>query len=102
MLGGLDGLVVDLRSSAYTALASARGSVTVRVVSEGPDGVRAVVSHSSKAHKGRLARLLVTTTAEPDDVGRLRRLLHRAGLHVEHDGGSALTLVLPADRSGGM
>ena len=96
VLGGFDGLVVDLRSSAYAALAPAPRSVTVRVVSERPDGVRAVVSHSSKAHKGRLARLLATTTAEPDDVGRLHRLLRRAGLHVEHDGGSSLTMVVPA------
>ena len=42
------------------------------------------------------ARLLATTTAEPDDVVRLRSLLRRAGLHVEHAGGAALTLVVPA------
>ena len=66
------------------------------VLSERPDGTRSVVSHFNKAHKGRLARLLATTTAEPDDVVRLRRLLRRAGLHVEHDGGTALTLVVPA------
>ncbi len=29
------------------------------------------------------------------DVARLRALLRRAGLHVEHDGGSTLTLVVP-------
>ena len=28
------------------------------------------------------------------DVDRVRALLRRAGLHVEHDGGTALTLVL--------
>jgi hypothetical protein len=42
-----------------------------------------------------VARLLATTTAEPDGVVRLRALLRRAGLHVEHDGGSTLTLVVP-------
>ena len=36
------------------------------VLSERPDGTRSVVSHFNKAHKGRLARLLATTTAEPD------------------------------------
>lgn len=96
VLAGRDGLVVDLRSGSYAALAPAPGGVTVRVVSERPDGARAVVSHSSKAHKGRLARLLVSATAEPDDVVALRRLLRRAGLHVEHDGRAALTLVVPA------
>ena len=55
-----------------------------------------VVSHFNKAHKGRVARLLATTTAEPTDVVGLRSLLRRAGLHVEHDGGTALTLVVPA------
>jgi len=96
VLAAAPGLVVDLRSGSYAALAPVPGAVTVQVLSERPDGMRAVVSHFNKAHKGRLARLLATTTAEPDDVGALRRLLRRAGLHVEHDGGTALTLVVPA------
>jgi cytoplasmic iron level regulating protein YaaA (DUF328/UPF0246 family) len=96
VLAGVRDLVVDLRSGSYAALAPVRGAVTVDVLSERPDGSRAVVSHFNKAHKGRLARLLATTTAEPGDVVRLRSLLRRAGLHVEHDGGTALTLVVPA------
>jgi cytoplasmic iron level regulating protein YaaA (DUF328/UPF0246 family) len=96
VLAGIDELVVDLRSGSYAALAPVPGAVTVQVLSERPDGTRAVVSHFNKAHKGRLARLLATTTAEPDGVVRLRALLRRAGLHVEHDGGTALTLVVPA------
>ncbi|PWW22282.1 hypothetical protein JD79_01433 [Geodermatophilus normandii] len=89
-------LVVDLRSGAYQALAPVPGAVTVDVLSERPDGSRSVVSHANKAHKGRVARLLATTTAEPDDIVRVRALLRRAGLHVEHDGATALTLVLRA------
>jgi cytoplasmic iron level regulating protein YaaA (DUF328/UPF0246 family) len=96
VLGSGGELVVDLRSGSYAALAPVPGAVTVRVLSERPDGSRAVVSHFNKAHKGRLARILATTTAEPDGVVRLRGLLRRAGLHVEHDGGSALTLITPA------
>ena len=96
VLAATDELVVDLRSGAYADLAPVPGAVTVQVLSERPDGSRAVVSHFNKAHKGRIARLLATTTAEPADVVRLRALLRRAGLHVEHDGGSALTLVVPA------
>lgn len=96
VLTAVEGLVVDLRSGSYAALAPVPGAVTVQVLSERPDGTRHVVSHFNKAHKGRLARLLATTTAEPDDVVRLRGLLRRAGLHVEHDGGTALTLVVPA------
>ena len=98
LLSAVDDLVVDLRSGAYAALAPVPGAVTVRVESERPDGARSVVSHFSKAHKGRLARLLATTTAEPGDVVRLRGLLRRAGLHVEHDGATELTLVVPADQ----
>jgi cytoplasmic iron level regulating protein YaaA (DUF328/UPF0246 family) len=90
------GLVVDLRSGSYAALAPVPGAVTVQVLSERPDGSRSVVSHFNKAHKGRLARLLATTTGEPDSVVRLRALLRRAGLHVEHDGGTELVLVVPA------
>jgi hypothetical protein len=41
-----------------------------------------------------VARLLATTTGEPGDVVRLRGLLRRAGLHVEHDGGTELVLVV--------
>ncbi|MFQ1004052.1 peroxide stress protein YaaA [Modestobacter sp. SSW1-42] len=91
-----DELVVDLRSGAYADLAPVPGAVTVQVLSERPDGTRAVVSHFNKAHKGRLARLLATTTGEPDSVVRLRALLRRAGLHVEHQRETELTLVVPA------
>ena len=96
VLGATGELVVDLRSGSYAALAPVPGAVTLTVLSERPDGSRSVVSHFNKAHKGRVARLLATTTGEPDDVVRLRSLLRRAGLHVEHDGGTALTLVVPA------
>lgn len=96
VLAGIDGLVVDLRSGSYAALAPVAGAVTVDVLSERPDGSRSVVSHFNKAHKGRLARLLATTTAEPDDVVGLRRLLRRARLHVEHDGRTHLALIVPA------
>ncbi len=95
-LAAVDDLVVDLRSGSYAALAPVAGAVSVEVLSERPDGSRSVVSHFNKAHKGRVARLLATTTAEPDSVVRLRGLLRRAGLHVEHDGGTRLTLVVPA------
>jgi uncharacterized protein len=96
VLAAVDDLVVDLRSGSYAALAPVPGAVAGEVLSERPDGVRSVVSHFNKAHKGRVARLLALTTAEPDSPVRLRGLLRRAGLHVEHDGGTTLTLVVPA------
>jgi uncharacterized protein len=96
VLAAVDELVVDLRSGSYAALAPVPGAVTIEVLSERPDGSRSVVSHFNKAHKGRVARLLALSTAEPADVVRLRSLLRRAGLHVEHGGGTALSLVVPA------
>ena len=94
VLTAADRLVVDLRSGAYAALAPVPGAVTVRVLSERPDGSRSVVSHFNKAHKGRLARLLATTTAEPDSLPRLVTVLRRAGWRVERDGATALDLVV--------
>ncbi len=70
------------------------GAVTVDVVSERADGTRTVVSHASKAHRGLVARVLATTRAEPDGAARVRALLRRAGLSVDHDGGTVLTLLL--------
>jgi uncharacterized protein len=96
VLAAVDELVVDLRSGSYAALAPVPGAVTIEVLSERSDGSRSVVSHFNKAHKGRVARLLALSTAEPADVVRLRSLLGRAGLHVEHDGSTALSLVVPA------
>ena len=93
----VDGLVVDLRSGSYADLAPVPGAVTVDVLSERADGSRAVVSHFNKAHKGRLARLLATTRAEPADVVGLVALLRRGGFHVERSRrSSALILVVPA------
>jgi uncharacterized protein len=95
VLAAVEGLVVDLRSGSYASLAPVPGAVTVQVLSERPDGTRSVVSHFNKAHKGRLARLLATTTAEPDGPARLVTLLRRAGWRVERDGPTALSLVVP-------
>ena len=96
-LAAHEGLVVDLRSGGYQALAPVPGAVTVDVLSERADGSRAVVSHFNKAHKGRLARHLVTSRAEPADATALVALLRRGGFHVERARGSdALTLVVPA------
>lgn len=51
------GLVVDLRSGPYAALARVPGAVQVRVLRE-TAGERAVVSHDNKHTKGLLARAL--------------------------------------------
>lgn len=96
VLAGIDGLLVDLRSGAYAAFAPAPGSVVVRVLSEAVPGdptTRSVVSHFSKAAKGRLARALVATRAAVDDVPAVLRVARRAGLRVERTGQTSIDLV---------
>ena len=71
------GLVVDLRSGAYAALARVPRAVTVRVLRE-HDGRRTVVSHDNKHTKGRLARLLCEAGARSvRDVAEAGRRLRR-------------------------
>jgi cytoplasmic iron level regulating protein YaaA (DUF328/UPF0246 family) len=91
--------VLDLRSEAYAALGpvpDAVASAYVRVVAEGEGGAVRALNHFNKAHKGRLARWLATTRAEPESPARLRAVLRRAGFSVEADGPAGLVLVVPA------
>ncbi|MFF3762623.1 peroxide stress protein YaaA [Streptomyces sp. NPDC001922] len=86
-----DGLVLDLRSSAYTSAWKPKGEVaertaTVRVLhARTVDGVekRSVVSHFNKATKGRLVRDLLTTGTEPADPAELVTALRDLGHVVE-------------------
>ncbi|WP_199439048.1 peroxide stress protein YaaA [Umezawaea beigongshangensis] len=96
VLTGLDELVVDLRSGAYSALARVPSAVVVRVVSEDGSGRRKAVSHFNKAHKGLLARAVAASRAEPSDVAGLVRLASRAGLRLEPTGERSLDLVTHA------
>ncbi|MFJ8232505.1 peroxide stress protein YaaA [Streptomyces sp. NPDC094448] len=85
------GLVLDLRSSAYTAAWKPRGELagrtaTVRVLhSQIVDGVekRSVVSHFNKATKGRIVRDLLTAGAKPKAPGQLVEVLRELGYTVE-------------------
>jgi cytoplasmic iron level regulating protein YaaA (DUF328/UPF0246 family) len=82
-----DGLVVDLRSSAYTpfwrpAKGTADRVVTLRVLHE-VDGRRKVVSHFNKATKGRIVRDLLTDGSVPRRPGQLADLLADLGWKVE-------------------
>jgi uncharacterized protein len=88
-------LVVDLRSGSYAALGRVPGAVTVDVLAERPDGTRCVISHSNKAHKGRLARLLATTRAEPADAAAVATIARRAGHRVERTA-TRLQVITPA------
>lgn len=88
-------LVVDLRSGSYAALGRLDGAVRVNVLAEHADGHRTVVSHFNKAHKGMLARALVSSRAEPDDAAKVAAVARKAGMHVERNGND-LVIVVPA------
>lgn len=86
-----DGLVLDLRSSAYAAAWKPKGEVagrtaTVRVLhAQMVDGVekRSVVSHFNKATKGRIVRSLLETGTQPKDPAELVEALRDLGHVVE-------------------
>ncbi len=88
-------LVVDLRSGSYAGLGRIPGAVRVQVLAEHEDGHRTVVSHFNKAHKGHLARALVSSRSEPADAAAVAAVARRAGMNVERDG-NELTVVVPA------
>jgi cytoplasmic iron level regulating protein YaaA (DUF328/UPF0246 family) len=69
--------------------------VRVDVVSERADGQRSVVSHFNKAHKGRLARVLSGSRAEPDDAAKVAAVARRAGMRVEREDND-LTVIIAA------
>ncbi|MDO0927958.1 peroxide stress protein YaaA [Streptomyces sp. TG1A-8] len=80
-----DGLVLDLRSSAYAAAWKPTGEVagrtaTVRVL-HAP--TRKVVSHFNKATKGRIVRSLLTAGTVPEDPTGLVEALRDLGYAVE-------------------
>ncbi|GGS43288.1 UPF0246 protein [Streptomyces cinerochromogenes] len=80
-----EGLVLDLRSSAYAAAWRPKGEVagrtaTVRVL-HAP--TRKVVSHFNKATKGRIVRSLLTAGAVPEDPAGLVAALRELGYVVE-------------------
>lgn len=95
-LAGIAGLVVDLRSGGYAALAPVPGAITVQVINEDGLGRRRAVSHHNKSHKGRLARLLATAPRAVTDADGVARIARRGGMRVHRTGEQALELVVPA------
>ncbi|SDO23873.1 hypothetical protein SAMN04487981_109193 [Streptomyces sp. cf386] len=80
-----DGLVLDLRSSAYTAAWKPKGEVAGRTASvrvlHAP--TRKVVSHFNKATKGRIVRSLLTAGIAPKGPAELVEALRDLGYEVE-------------------
>lgn len=88
VLAGTEGLVVDLRSSAYVNLAPLPADVipraaSIRVLTE-KAGKRTVVSHSNKATKGLVVRALLQGRRTPTDATGLADAIDAAGFRVEH------------------
>lgn len=90
-----DELIVDLRSGSYVSLGRVPNSVNVDVLAEHADGRRTVVTHFNKAHKGRLARALATTRAEPSDAAAVAAVARKAGMRVERNK-DELTVIVDA------
>ncbi|MET9967746.1 peroxide stress protein YaaA [Streptomyces sp. NPDC006356] len=80
-----DGLVLDLRSSAYASAWKPKGEVAGRTASvrvlHAP--TRKVVSHFNKATKGRIVRSLLTAGAAPKGPAELVEALRDLGYEVE-------------------
>jgi cytoplasmic iron level regulating protein YaaA (DUF328/UPF0246 family) len=89
-----EGPVLDLRSGAYAALAPLPDAITVRVLTEHPDGTRKVVSHSNKYYKGLLVRALVSSRAQLGDRAAVVRVARRAGFRVEPTGPNGFDLIV--------
>ncbi|AWB81705.1 peroxide stress protein YaaA [Corynebacterium yudongzhengii] len=88
-LEDLDELVVDLRSTGYRNLGKLKDAVTVRVITA---DTRKVVSHFNKHYKGELARVLATASAT--DAAGIAEIAEAAGMTVEYDTGTEITLVV--------
>lgn len=91
----VDGLVLDLRSSAYAAMWTppADRTATVRVLHERA-GKRTVVSHFNKATKGRLLRDLLVSGARPESPGELVAALRDLKYTVEEPRAGALDVIV--------
>jgi cytoplasmic iron level regulating protein YaaA (DUF328/UPF0246 family) len=87
-------LVVDLRSGAYRSLAPVADAVTVRVLTQRPDGSRTVVSHHNKSTKGRLARLLVEAPRPCAGISDVLDVAAAGGLRAERADERSIDIVL--------
>lgn len=91
-----DGLVLDLRSSAYASAWKPKGELAVRTatvrVLHAP--TRKVVSHFNKATKGRIVRSLLEAGAAPAGREELTEALRDLGYVVEEGGKAGVLDVL--------
>jgi cytoplasmic iron level regulating protein YaaA (DUF328/UPF0246 family) len=82
-LGQRGGLVLDLRSEAYSALGPAPTGHYVRVLSEDARGRRTALSHFNKTAKGQFARAVLSAGIVHDSIGSLLDWAAAAQIHLE-------------------
>ena len=92
----LTGIVIDMRSKQYAALAPIPEDVEsyfLDVVLEAEDGSRSSMNHFNKKSKGELIHAVLNAKKLPESITDLRRIAKRAGFGLEQSG-RELTLIV--------
>ena len=98
VLGGGDGLLLDLRSEGYVGLGPApvrSGSAYLRVVTEGSDGVTRALNHFNKHAKGAFTRALLEHGEDFASVEDVVEWSQGTGLRLRTGAPGELELVVP-------
>lgn len=85
-LAPLGGVLLDLRSEAYTALGTLpvrEGSAYLRVLSEGADGHKRALNHFNKKAKGEFTRAVLEAGIDFQNIGELLSWAEAAGLRMQ-------------------
>jgi len=93
-LASLPGLVLDLRSQDYRALAPVPGALVLQVVAEDDAGRRRALNHFNKAGKGRFVRALALAGARPENADALLAWAAQEGIQLERGAPGELVLVV--------
>jgi len=89
------GLILDLRSEAYSSLGRApEGSLYLRVLSEGPDGRRTALSHFNKHAKGEFTRSVLESGVVHADADALIRWARESQINLDYGVAGELDLVV--------
>jgi len=98
------GLVIDLRSKAYAALAPIPSDVPsawVEVVSRESDGALRALNHFNKQAKGLLVRAVLMAEKAPESVADLAEIAESIGMELRADqSGDQLTLITAQVKKG--
>lgn len=92
-----EGVILDLRSEAYSALGPAPrrdGSSYIRVVSQTGDGRRTALSHFNKKAKGEFTRAVLDAGIDHESTGSLADWARSAGHMIEPGIAGELNLVV--------